>query len=84
LKPFLVIYPNPAIDVLNIQVNAKAFEWMPIRILDAQGRVCYHVNQSIQPGLNNFILDISNLSSGLYHLNCFNPNSHFVLPIVKE
>ena len=60
----IVLYPNPATDILTIQTAANSnIEW--IRIMDNTGRIVYETRPESQ-AIND--LNISDLVSGLYHL----------------
>ena len=54
----LVVYPNPVVDVLNIQVNPLTVE--NITVFDAQGSLMYS-------GLET-TLDLTNFTSGMYFI----------------
>lgn len=55
------LYPNPANDVLNIELDGEATY---VRIMDMAGRVIHQ-----ERGLGNMLrLDISNLAEGMYSL----------------
>lgn len=54
------VFPNPAINVLNI--NLPEVKKVTVKIMDMQGRL---VQSETLPN-NRFILDISNLESGTY------------------
>lgn len=57
------IYPNPASDVLYISGNFT--EKLKIKILDIQGKV---ISQRVFNASSLVVLDISNLSNGLYQI----------------
>ena len=60
-------YPNPVVDILNIQVNHSVSKAAEIEIIDMQGRVI----QAVKPFVvNNSLLQVEtgNLSKGIYML----------------
>lgn len=59
------VYPNPAIDIVNVSFDQKAVP-SQLSVLDAYGRtVLFDVNPQKQP---NFTISVSELSNGLYYL----------------
>lgn len=70
---YLSLYPNPVIDVLNIN-SSKAIS--DLSILDATGRVINFANSNT--------MDLSNLSSGIYIVKItFEDNSSIIKKIMK-
>ncbi|MFM9949986.1 MAG: T9SS type A sorting domain-containing protein, partial [Saprospiraceae bacterium] len=64
----LTAYPNPAKDVLNVTCKfEQPAQDVVIRVVDATGKTVYQ-EQKGDGDLNNFNLNISYLSSGIYHL----------------
>ncbi|MFC2129111.1 T9SS type A sorting domain-containing protein, partial [Bacteroidota bacterium] len=63
----VIIYPNPASDMLNITVNNKTNQDLDISISNIQGQVVYqnHVNSVIS---HQEKVDISRFSKGIYFL----------------
>ncbi len=60
---FIKIFPNPAKEVLHIQVEMT--EWMQVKIFSMDGREIAGKRQTVQ---NHCRLDISDLQNGLYIL----------------
>ena len=63
------LYPNPANEVINIKVNYKSFETLTTRIYSSMGQLVY---QGAVNGVDNQTIDISSLTSGLYHMMIVN------------
>jgi hypothetical protein len=67
----LNVYPNPAQDVVNFNINLEARENVTVKILDATGRVVmtkdFGTVQAQQETILN--MDIKNISSGLYFID---------------
>ena len=59
----LNVYPNPAGDILNIDMTIKAGKEYEVFVTDIMGASVTKVNKNI-----NYI-DVSNLSAGMYFLN---------------
>jgi hypothetical protein len=68
-KEKIKVYPNPAIDVVHIEVEANHDKWMQTKILDVSGKVV-----AGEQSFNNqkHSLDVSTLCSGLYFLQIIN------------
>lgn len=62
------VYPNPAHDVLNINVNALQSENTIIKILDMSGRVVMSRQIIAQQGVTNNTIDVSSFAKGIYML----------------
>ncbi len=58
------IYPNPASDILNISINEQQ-QLKAIQVVDMSGRICFTASFN-ESSLNQFSIDISHLSSGIY------------------
>jgi hypothetical protein len=55
----LLVSPNPAKDVLQVQTNAAAVENAALIIADAAGRQLYKKDLVLQPGSNSIPVNIS-------------------------
>lgn len=58
------VYPNPATDRLNVSMD-RSYNLDRALIIDNSGRVIHNYI----PGQNEFDIEVSHLSSGLYHLS---------------
>ena len=76
-EPTVVLYPNPADDVLRIQ-SSEAIEL--VTLFNAQGQEV--AQQSLRDRAG--VIDISALSSGVYTLRATTRDSSFVLHVVKN
>jgi Secretion system C-terminal sorting domain len=65
-KNQVVIYPNPARSVLNIQSNPSNFQKATVQLMDVAGKMV--VQQAFLNPHSTLNLDIQNLSAGLYTL----------------
>ena len=70
----LKVFPNPAVETLNITGIPKGSEW--IRIYRADGQLL--VSQNLLS--DHIILDISTLAKGLYYICTENASAKFVKP----
>ena len=60
------VYPNPATDVLNIEVNASQASEMSISVYNIMGQNVMNQNVNITTGMNTRSISTSELSSGIY------------------
>lgn len=76
------VYPNPATDLLNVEVPNPGNDVMKYELYDATGRVIMSVNLS---GTRNSI-DMSKYEEGIYTLRITNLTTSEVIvkPIVKS
>ena len=71
----LVIWPNPAKDVLNFQYPSASQKVTQVTLSDLQGRVVYKSNLSSLDGLLRGQIKTSTFSKGFYILNLRQGNS---------
>ena len=60
------VYPNPATDMLNIEVNASQASEMSINVYNIMGQNVMSKNVNITTGMNTRPISISELNSGIY------------------
>ena len=60
------VYPNPATDMLNIEVNASQASEMNISVYNIMGQMVMNQNVNLTTGINTKPISISNLTSGVY------------------
>lgn len=60
----LLLYPNPVVDVLNIQLSATASQADMIEILSIDGKVVY--KQALKSPANIYQVNVSEFPKGLY------------------
>jgi hypothetical protein len=65
----LMIYPNPADNLLNISFNFEQTQSFEIRLISVTGKVVY--SENTQDFTGNYInrIDLSNMAKGVYFLN---------------
>ncbi|MCX7735458.1 MAG: T9SS type A sorting domain-containing protein [Candidatus Kapabacteria bacterium] len=67
--PSIEIYPNPASDVLTININLHKKDRFEIELFDASGKKCYENKIfDLEKGLYSINFEISHLNDGLYLL----------------
>ena len=60
------VYPNPATDVLNIEVNASQASEMTISVYNLMGQKVMESNTSINAGINCPSINTAELTPGIY------------------
>ncbi len=70
----LIVYPNPAIDKINIELMVAAEEIVTISIADITGKQMALQNIKSIRGNNSLQLDVSNFAKGIYILNVKSDN----------
>ena len=60
------VYPNPATDVLNIEVNASQTSEMNIAVFNLMGQKVMDKNVTLNTGINTPSINTSSLTSGIY------------------
>ena len=66
----LVLYPNPAVDVLNLRYGSDKGGSGEVRLLDMTGKVVYRQSVKVNRGENRYRVDLSSrkLAKGTYVL----------------
>jgi hypothetical protein len=79
----IMVYPNPASEASNIQVNLVQASEVTLRVFDAAGRLVME-EQSYQE--RSFVrpLDLKGLSNGLYHVMVQVGNQVMTKRLVKQ
>jgi hypothetical protein len=62
------LYPNPAKDVLNLEVTMKEAAEAEVMIIDPSGRCLLYQESSLDKGNQKILLDIGSLSAGFYEV----------------
>ena len=60
------VYPNPATDVLNLEVNASQTSEMAISVFNSMGQKVMEQQANLNAGINTTAISTSDLSSGIY------------------
>jgi hypothetical protein len=64
----LLVYPNPAQDQLNIQVQLEIRGDVTMHVIDAAGRKVKSIHGDGTFGPNSYHMNVSELENGMYHL----------------
>lgn len=60
------VYPNPAVDNVVLKINSQKTVFSKLSIFNALGALVLEKEIFVSEGKNNFELDLTNLSSGIY------------------
>lgn len=60
------VYPNPAVEFVNINLQAQADGNVAINITDATGKVCLQQQRTLKAGYNKLLINTAELSQGIY------------------
>ena len=65
------VYPNPANEVLNIDVELTNYQGddVVVEIMDIKGRIVQSQSADLNRGFNHLEVDISEIPSGVYMIN---------------
>ncbi|MES2836993.1 MAG: T9SS type A sorting domain-containing protein [Bacteroidota bacterium] len=75
----LVLFPNPATNVLNLYFFSKESSQITLIVSDVLANKIYEKEFSINTGKNNLTIDLLNFKNGIYHLNGFDSKKLMLL-----
>jgi len=78
--PFVSAFPNPANDMVNIQVDRKNNEEMTMQMFDVTGRVVFESNNV---GVNNYI-NMAGFDAGIYTVKVISNDQVSTTQVVKN
>ena len=82
-KNEISIYPNPVENFLNLEFQSDKKEKIKIEMINLLGQVVLSKNFQTQQSKNNFTLEVSKISKGIYMLRMMG-SEIFIKKIVKE
>ncbi len=68
------IYPNPAKDIINIDLATKNSSQVEIKILDMSGRIVKSTIANTTNGLNHLTISLNDIASGIYGVQVYENN----------
>ena len=77
-------FPNPVADVLTIEFQSDVAGENSIRLSDLAGKTMILNTGTSTEGINNFTLDVSGISSGIYFLEILNGEQRSITKISVE
>jgi len=81
----VTLYPNPAHDLLNVEVNAVKSTQAILRLTDATGRTVKTLQMQLSEGINTVQVDLSDLAAGLYMVDLNNGSGlHYTQTVRKN
>lgn len=80
----LLVSPNPAKDILQVQTGKGLAGNAVLTILDAMGRQLYKKDIMLQLGSNTIAINISLLTPGIYYLRLINGGENYLKQFLKE
>ena len=75
----IALYPNPANSYTELSVWSEASSTFPatITVTDMEGREFYNKQSEIYPGKNDLVIDISDMSAGVYVVSIHSLNGTY-------
>ena len=80
----LLVFPNPAKDVLQVQTANGPAGNATLVITDAMGRQLYKKEIALQQGSNSMPVNISLFAAGVYNVRLINGSESFTKQFIKE
>ena len=80
------LYPNPATNVFNVELNASTDAEMEMTVYSMNGSLVNSKNIQVTEGNNTITEDISSLSTGIYFVKFTNSSSNeaIIKKLIKE
>jgi hypothetical protein len=75
------VYPNPAQDQVNINLNMEQTENVSVRIFNTLGQVVYNKNYGTMSGANTLNIQLDNLSEGVYFVKIVVGDKMYTKPL---
>jgi uncharacterized delta-60 repeat protein len=80
----VMLYPNPARDLLNLSITTAAQEDISWKVMDITGKGILAGNRNLAPGDNSFSINISSLQAGIYMMSIKGAAMNQQVGFVKE
>ncbi len=78
------LYPNPAVEFINLGIEAVNNSLVNVRIINMQGREVLGMQDvNLVNGLNTITLNVSGLSNGVYQVEIFNQEIRYTSKFIK-
>ena len=78
------VYPNPAVDAVNVCLSLNAYENTVINVLDLTGKVVKTINLGDVNGSKTVAVSLDEMNSGVYFIELVNQNGRQVEKFVKK
>jgi hypothetical protein len=76
------IYPNPALDEVNVQMEVTESANIEFTLIDLVGQTLVAKDIYVRNGMNHETIDLSNLSNGIYLLKLRNGSSVYTKKLI--
>ena len=83
-KNFVLLYPNPVKDKINMTINVSQKEKLQWQLVDNMGRKVKAGNYDLSPGSIGVSIDIAGLSSGMYLIQLNSSSLQKVIKVIKQ
>ena len=78
------IFPNPASEFIQIEINANAIGNINIELISLNGSIVNSISNDVHSGLNTLEMDISDVVSGIYFIKISKDGvNHFEKVIIR-
>lgn len=78
----MIEYPNPVLDVANFQFSSSVGTIATLYLFDSRGRLVY--SKEVELTQNNFTIDFSMVSEGVYFAKIETSHYTFSTKIIKS
>ncbi|HKR04158.1 MAG TPA: T9SS type A sorting domain-containing protein [Bacteroidia bacterium] len=78
------VYPNPALDIVNVLYNVEKAGIININIVDVLGQTVSHFENRAEAGSNTLTLNLDKLSAGVYSVNTIIGGNTYINKIIKK
>jgi hypothetical protein len=65
------LYPNPTLEILNIDLYTTNVQYTIVNVLDLSGRIVKQLKKRNEVGMNTLSINLSELNSGLYIIQVY-------------
>lgn len=81
--PSINVYPNPAVNVVNVLIQSSVQETISIQLADISGKMFSSKQVSLSPGKNIFSWGTGNLAVGTYMLKMQSPSQGNIIRLIS-
>jgi formylmethanofuran dehydrogenase subunit E-like metal-binding protein len=78
------VYPNPASNMIHIDLNIAKTEKTSIQVLDMTGRLVREFNVTLEKGFSTHQLDLASIANGQYMIRIPISNSVLLSKFTKK
>lgn len=72
----VLVFPNPTNGLINLETTFEtASSDVVVRVVDMMGRTVFESNQLVEAGINTLLLNLSDLTDGMYSIELYNNNA---------